>query len=162
MSAAKKKWLLHAKVEKSWPLYLISWPLHVMLNKATKHELQVAPLKVSHVAGPHFLFQGWGLQKLLAPLLSWLKSLATQCLAGSRRIMAFVAWAFTSAGRNARLDETMPVALGSKAAFIKRFHAAAKWINKRKRERLWYLSTNQKERAHECLGQAPPGGRTSW
>ena len=36
VSAAKKKWLLHAKVEKTWPLYLISWPLHLMLTNTTK------------------------------------------------------------------------------------------------------------------------------
>ena len=61
-----------------------------------------------------------------------------------------------------RLYETMPDTLETRAAFIKRLHAAVKWINKHKGERLWYLSTNQKERADECLGQTPPGGRTSW
>lgn len=61
-----------------------------------------------------------------------------------------------------RLDETMPVALEPKAGFIKRLNAAARWANTQRAEQLWHLSTNQKERADDCLAQKPPGGRTEW
>ena len=61
-----------------------------------------------------------------------------------------------------RLDETMPVKLEARADFIKRLKAAVRWANSHRSEQLWYLSTNQKERAQDCLTQEPPGGRTKW
>ena len=60
-----------------------------------------------------------------------------------------------------RLLETAPVHLESREEFISRLNAAVKWMNKYRAKRLWELSTNQKERAEECLAQKPPGGRTS-
>ena len=103
VSAAKKKWLLHAKVEKTWPLYLISWPLHLMLTNATKMNYKWRCSRVHMWQAPTF-FSGRGSAKTArsAAVLSWVKSIATQCPAGWRKIMAFVAWAFTAAGRNAR------------------------------------------------------------
>ena len=68
------------------------------------------------------------------------------------------AWAILKA----RLLETAPTHLESREEFIKRLHAAVKWMNKYRAKRLWELSTNQKERAEECLAQKPPGGRTSY
>ena len=61
-----------------------------------------------------------------------------------------------------RLDETMPVELERRDAFIKRLAAAVKWVNHHRKDQLWHLSTNQKERAEACLAQKPPGGRTKW
>ena len=61
-----------------------------------------------------------------------------------------------------RLAETMPKTLETRDAFIKRLKKEVAWVNRNKAERLWYLSTNQKERADECLATKPPGGRTSW
>ena len=61
-----------------------------------------------------------------------------------------------------RLDETMPQELERRDAFITRMISAVKWINQHRKDQLWPLSTNQKERAEECLKQKPPGGRTRW
>ena len=61
-----------------------------------------------------------------------------------------------------RLAETMPKTLETRDAFIKRLKKEVAWVNRNKAERLWYLSTNQKKRADECLATKPPGGRTSW
>ena len=61
-----------------------------------------------------------------------------------------------------RLDENQPTYLEGRKEFIQRLNAAVRWANKNKADRLWYLSTNQKERANECLAQKPPGGRTKW
>jgi hypothetical protein len=61
-----------------------------------------------------------------------------------------------------RLKVTQPRKLESRENFIKRLKDAVSWMNRCRKERLWYLSTNQKERAEECLKQTPPGGRTSW
>ena len=61
-----------------------------------------------------------------------------------------------------RLDETMPVRLETRDAFVVRLHAAVKWMNVHRAKQLWYLSTNQKERCEDCLSQDPPGGRTKW
>ena len=61
-----------------------------------------------------------------------------------------------------RLDETMPKKLEYRADFVKRLKAAVLWANTHRSEQLWYLSTNQKERAQDCLEQKPPGGRTKW
>ena len=61
-----------------------------------------------------------------------------------------------------KLDETMPVKLELREDFIKRLKKAVKWANTHRSEQLWKLSTNQKERAEDCLAQEPPGGRTKW
>jgi hypothetical protein len=61
-----------------------------------------------------------------------------------------------------RLDETMPVQNEGRDAFVARLKLAVKWVNKHRSDQLWYLSTNQKERARDCLAQKPPGGRTKW
>ena len=61
-----------------------------------------------------------------------------------------------------RLDETMPQALESRDEFIVRLTAAVRWVNQHRKEQLWHLSTNQKQRARDCLAQKPPGGRTRW
>ena len=57
----------------------------------------------------------------------------------------------------------MPVALESRAAFVKRLLAAVKWVNEigRAGQEKRY-SANQKKRADECLRQKPKGGRTEW
>ena len=61
-----------------------------------------------------------------------------------------------------RLDENQPTYLEGRAEFILRLKAAVRWMNQHRAGRLWYLSTNQKERADECLAAKPPGGRTRW
>ena len=61
-----------------------------------------------------------------------------------------------------RLNKTQPRELESRDDFIKRLKDAVCWMNKHRKKRLWYLSTNQKDRADECLQQKPPGGRTTW
>ena len=61
-----------------------------------------------------------------------------------------------------RLEETLPSELESRDRFITRLRAAVLWMNRNQSERLWKLSTNQKERADECLATKPPGGRTSF
>ena len=61
-----------------------------------------------------------------------------------------------------RLNETQPREIEGRHSFIKRLTAAVKWMSVQRKEQLWYSSTNQKERADECLAQKPPGGRTRW
>ena len=61
-----------------------------------------------------------------------------------------------------RLSETMPVSRESRQEFVKRLKAAVAWLNKNRKEQLQKFSTNQKERADECLSAQPPGGRTGW
>ena len=61
-----------------------------------------------------------------------------------------------------RLAETQPTNLESRDAFISRLHAAVGWMNKHRSHQLWSLSTNQKERADDCLKMKPLGGRTTW
>ena len=61
-----------------------------------------------------------------------------------------------------RLDETLPVNLEARAEFVARLHAAARLVNTTRVGRLRYLSTNQKERARDCLKTKPRGGRTKW
>ena len=61
-----------------------------------------------------------------------------------------------------RLNETQPRELESRDGFIKRLKEAVSWMNEYRKERLWHLSTNQKERTDKCLKQKPPGGRTKW
>ena len=56
----------------------------------------------------------------------------------------------------------MPVHLESRSDFTKRLKAAVLWANRHRAEQLWYLSTNQKERADDCLNTKPKGGRTKW
>jgi len=61
-----------------------------------------------------------------------------------------------------RLDETCPVELEPRDAFVRRLRTAVRWANTQRSEQLWYLSTNQKERAADCLSSNPPGARTKW
>ena len=61
-----------------------------------------------------------------------------------------------------RLNETQPRNLEHRDEFVKRLEAAVRWVNTYRKERLWHLSTNQKERADDCLATEPPGGRTKW
>ena len=61
-----------------------------------------------------------------------------------------------------RLEQTMPINMESREQFIKRLRAAVAWANTVRADTLWYYSTNQKERAEECLATEPPGGRTSF
>ena len=61
-----------------------------------------------------------------------------------------------------RLDVTLPRMRESRGQFIERLRAAVAWINRSQRDLLWYLATNQKERATDCLCCEPPGGRTKW
>ena len=61
-----------------------------------------------------------------------------------------------------RLDVTMPVKLESRDEFIERLKVAVAWLNRNRKKQLWYLSTNQKERAAACLKTKPPGGRTQF
>ena len=61
-----------------------------------------------------------------------------------------------------RLDQTMPVQIEDRDDFIKRLKSAVLWANKNKAQQLWYLNTNQKERADQCLNAKPPGGRVKF
>ena len=61
-----------------------------------------------------------------------------------------------------RLNETVPTYNEGRNEFIQRYMAAVRWVNKNRSHQLWYLSTNQKERADDCLAQKPKGGRTKW
>jgi hypothetical protein len=61
-----------------------------------------------------------------------------------------------------RLDETQPTSLEHRDEFVRRLHAAVAWANKYRKNQLWKLSTNQKQRATDCLAAEPPGGRTQW
>ena len=61
-----------------------------------------------------------------------------------------------------RLMDTLPVALESRTAFIKRLRDAVKWVNQNRAGQLRRFSTNQRERAEECLKQKPKGGRIKW
>ena len=59
-----------------------------------------------------------------------------------------------------RLYETMPTTLESRDGFVKRLRAAVRWLNWNKQEAMWYLCTNQKERAQDVLNL--DGARTAW
>lgn len=62
-----------------------------------------------------------------------------------------------------RLDETIPRRImEDREAFVARLRSCVQWVNRYRADDLWYISTNQKERAEECLNSEPPGGRTSW
>ena len=61
-----------------------------------------------------------------------------------------------------RLDHTMPTHLEGREEFIVRLKSATRWLNEHRSKQLLKLSTNQKERANDCLNQKPPGGRTKW
>ena len=61
-----------------------------------------------------------------------------------------------------RLDDTLPSAMEGRDAFIARLQACVHWINRHRAKDLWYVSSNQKERADDCLNSEPPGGRTKW
>ena len=60
-----------------------------------------------------------------------------------------------------RLYKTLPTHLEARDEFITRLHAAVKWLNTHRQKQLWYLCTNQWERAYECL-YVTKGGRTSF
>ena len=62
----------------------------------------------------------------------------------------------------ARLGETEPTHVESRAAFIRRLNRAVKWVNKRRATKLRELCVDQKERAVDVLAAKPPGGRTRW
>jgi hypothetical protein len=61
-----------------------------------------------------------------------------------------------------RLLATIPpgTQVESREHFVGRAKAAVKWLNAHRKEQLWYLSTNQKERCQQCLNLK--GARTSW
>jgi len=61
-----------------------------------------------------------------------------------------------------RLAETMLVRNEDRDEFTKRLLTAVQWVNRNRAGQLKYWSTNQKERASDCLKQKPPGGRTKW
>lgn len=61
-----------------------------------------------------------------------------------------------------RLNDTLPTGLEDRDSFICRMNTAVAWVNRNKREQLWYLSNNQKERANDCLASHPKGARTKW
>jgi transposase len=61
-----------------------------------------------------------------------------------------------------RLDTTLPRGVEARSDFIQRLKNAVAWINRNREEELKHLSTNQKERANDCLSLTPPGGRTKW
>jgi len=62
----------------------------------------------------------------------------------------------------ARLHETMPIGLEARAGFIERLEKAVQWMNRNKKQQMWHLSTNQKQRCRDCLSMKPKGGRTKW
>ena len=57
-----------------------------------------------------------------------------------------------------RLETTMPASRESREEFIKMLKSAVSWLNKNRQEQLYKFSTNQKERANDCLAMQPPGG----
>ena len=59
-----------------------------------------------------------------------------------------------------RLDQTLPTGKETRDAFIQRLKSAVAWVNRNRRNELAYLSTNQKERANDCL--LLHGARTKW
>ena len=61
-----------------------------------------------------------------------------------------------------RLDQTMPTWRERREEFVTRLRASVAWTNRNRGKELWYLSTNQKERADDCLSTEPRGGRTKW
>ena len=77
---------------------------------------------------------------------------------GVKMVDEFHVWAIL----RERLDETCPVELEPRDQFVKRLRAAVRWANTHRSDQLWYLSTNQKERAEDCLRSNPPGSRTKW
>ena len=61
-----------------------------------------------------------------------------------------------------RLYQTLPKEREDRAQFVSRLHDAVAWVNKFNKKELVYLSTNQKERAEDCLRGKPKGARTKW
>ena len=61
-----------------------------------------------------------------------------------------------------RLDETMPRQIEDREAFIARLRRTVAWANRHRAADFWFLTTNQKQRAQDCLSTKPPGGRTKW
>ena len=61
-----------------------------------------------------------------------------------------------------RLFDTLPQGLETRDSFILRLRDAVGWLNRAKRDEIWYLARNQKERCRDCLVMKPVGGRTKW
>ena len=61
-----------------------------------------------------------------------------------------------------KLDETVPVRLETREAFVNRLKSAVSWCNRSRRDQLWSLTLDQKERAEACLSAQPKGGRINW
>ena len=61
-----------------------------------------------------------------------------------------------------RLQETEPVEIESRAAFVARLRGSVTWINDNKSDELLNLCTNHKERARDVLSANPRGGTRKW
>ena len=61
----------------------------------------------------------------------------------------------------ARLADTEPARIESRAAFIQRLRAAVAWINRNRHDYLLEICTAQKAWAKDVQKATPPGGRTS-
>ena len=59
-----------------------------------------------------------------------------------------------------RLAQTEPTQMETRAEFLCRLRAAARWLNKNHARYLLKLCQDQKERARDVLNTAPPGSRT--
>ena len=59
-----------------------------------------------------------------------------------------------------RLYATLPEGMESREDFIVRLRNAVSWLKRNRRDQMLYLSTNQKERARDCL--LLEGARTKW
>jgi len=59
-----------------------------------------------------------------------------------------------------RLADTLPAGLEDRESFIHRLRTAVAWLNRAKRDSIWKLSRNQKERCRDC--KLNEGGRTKW
>ena len=62
----------------------------------------------------------------------------------------------------ARLQETEPVAMESRAEFLARLRRTVAWLNNNQRDQLLTFCRNQKERARAVLAAKPPGSKTKW
>ena len=61
----------------------------------------------------------------------------------------------------ARLADTEPARIESRAAFIQRLRAAVAWVNRNRHDYLLEICTAQKAWAKDVQEATPPGGRTS-
>ena len=61
-----------------------------------------------------------------------------------------------------RLQETDPVGMESREAFIARLRRCVSWINEHKSDELLNLCTNRKGRASDVLNAVPCGSKTKW